>query len=206
MMKSLLLGIVFASSAMANPLEGYWESVEHSNGGIGSALVLQLDGTYKQITTVMVDSTYTYRDGKLVMVDPDDFGTSTIISVRIDGNILHQTSNEEEVTMERFGSLQAGTPSIIGVWMFKHDAGGIAYMRYSSDGRCQLRLPLHEFYGVWSVSHKTISFDRDSKKSKAQYEVTEDRLLLNFGGQQTHYLREPAGRWYGKSDVAYKRK
>ena len=172
-------------------LAGTWESVSRSQGGIGQILELRRDGTAIRRAAAMVDFTYKLDGDRLVasFTDPKTGKVQeTVHHVRFEGDRLIQSAQGRDLKLTRVQPGRPGSPQIVGVWSYPHEAGGTALVMYTPDSRMVFRLPMRSDRGTWSgaPTELTMSF---SGPRTLRYHVDGDRLVLTDDQGKTHEYR-----------------
>lgn len=167
-------------AAAPSPLAGTWESLDRSQGGIGSIMIFAPGDSVKAIVSVMVDGRYT-RDGNRVQLTHDD-GNRTELTVAITGDTLVQTTAGKSVSMIRVSG--SGPDSgIVGRWRFPYEAPQmpvvLGTMEYTADGVNRLRLPLQTRAGTYSISGSELTVRLpDAPPQTGTFSIDGDVLTL----------------------------
>jgi hypothetical protein len=188
-------------------LAGLWETRETSKGGIGHTLELRADGTFVEAITVLVS--FDYRvDGDQLSVSETPGGKPDAVTFRIAGDTLTQPGPDgAPVRKERVGKAEEGSPPLVGVWRYRHYTGGIAFERYTPDGKLDFRLPMRGSTGCFRIAGDRLSLlRRGQKETRLQFTRNGDGLALGYAGapKPTAYERSAAGPWYDREHIDIK--
>jgi hypothetical protein len=206
----LLAAAINCPEPKSSELVGLWESASTSQGGIGHTIEFRPDGTIIEAATVIVDLHYRIVGDRLSVgaeplpLEPDPTGATTL---RFEGARLLATAPDGTVVeRERLGQAIAGQPAIVGVWRYRHSTGGIAFERYTPDGRVRFRLPMKSSSGCYVPAAKrvTLTMSRKETETRLQFELRGDELTLTGQGRTSRYLRDEAGPWYDRKHLDYK--
>src|SRR5438132_14053571 len=125
-------------------------------------------------------------DGKGQLVT--QHGTSTV-----QGTTQKQVLDGQARQLTRSGAALQGRPSIVGVWTYRHPAGGQAYEEYKADGRFLFRLPIRTAACRWTVEGDRLRITTGSDTQDSRWRIAGDRLTLEASGQSESFHRETAG-------------
>lgn len=184
-----------AEEAQASPVLGFWESVETSRGGIGSALELRADGTLRWSVVVLVESEYRLDDGRLVMLDESGGEQEMPVTLR-DGEMEMTAPDGSTLTKTRFRDPTGGTSPIVGDWSYDYFGQGRAFERYTEDGRMLFRLPMRTDAGTYRVEGNRLEVGAQGKTDTWTWRLDGDELVVVTGGEERRYRRVPSGAWY----------
>lgn len=186
-------------SPQSTQLVGLWESAAKSKGGIGHAMELRADGTFVEVTTVIVDTYYRVSGDQVLLSEKP--GGATLTSMPLD--LGDETPEVEKKWGPRVGSRERvslrepGQEPIVGVWRYQHPTGVLAFERYTADGQMSLRLPLKSSQGCYSLDDAKLTLKLNGREMKASIESRDEHLKLTFPGKEpAEYRRDPAGPWY----------
>jgi hypothetical protein len=100
-------------------LEGVWESVERSNGGLGMTYDFRPDGTLCASPGAMVDFVYRFVGGKVLVLSADlSEDPETVMSFRLENDLLVVETGSPAPPLAR---VDAGDPEqgpVVGTWMY----------------------------------------------------------------------------------------
>jgi hypothetical protein len=182
----------------SDQLVGLWESESRSQGGIGHAIEFRSDGSMAESPTVLVDSYYRVSGDRLIIGErpnPEPGDETTSWPLRLEGNSM--IPERSGVTAERVSSPVPGQLSLLGVWRTPFPAGGMAYERYTSEGRLYFRLPMRPSKGCYEFDGTKLTLTIEARKTSSAVELRGDDLSLKSPhGDAARYHREPAGPWY----------
>jgi hypothetical protein len=184
-----------AEEAPASPVLGFWESVETSRGGIGSALELRADGSLRWSVVVLVESEYRLDDGRLVMLDESGGEQEMPVTVA-DGEMEMTGPGGAEIHKTRFLDPTDGASPIVGDWSYDYFGQGQAFERYTEDGRMLFRLPMRTDAGTYRVEGDRLEVEAQGKTDTWTWRLDDDELVVVTGGEERRYRRVPSGAWY----------
>jgi hypothetical protein len=193
-------------AAPATPdLVGLWETRGTSKGGIGHTIELRADGTFVEAITVLVSFDYHVAGDKIFVSEPGrkDDGAP----FRIEGDTLIQPGPDgSSIRKERVGRAEAGNSPLVGIWRYRHYTGGIAYERYTADGKLYFRLPMKGSKGCFEVNDDRLSLKgRGRKDSVVRIALNGDELTVRTPGDSPPvYDRSAAGPWYDREHIDIK--
>jgi len=184
-------------------LVGFWEADATSRGGIGTALLVNADGSCEFTVLLKVDFTYTYDAGKLVFAGDAQGTPETTLEATLTGDTLVvKPPVGEPITKTRVGAVEDADRPILGVWRYPHATGGTAWERYGADGTMWFRLATTERPSVCTVAGDRLAITSPQMKTDARFELTGDQLRLFGAADEARLFRRvAAGRWYGKADL-----
>jgi hypothetical protein len=183
-----------AEEAPASPVLGFWESVETSRGGIGSALELRADGALRWSVVVLVESEYRLDDGRLVMLD-ESGGEQEMPVTLADGKMEMTGPGDAEIHKTRFRDPTDGASPIVGDWSYGFGEG-LAFERYTEAGRMLFRLPMRTDAGTYRVEGDRLEVEAQGKTDTWTWRLDDDELVVVTGGEERRYRRVPSGAWY----------
>jgi hypothetical protein len=196
MLSALLVVAATCAASGANELVGLWESRDTSKGGIGGTVEFRADGVTVSGLTVLVNMVYRVDDDRLDVAMTKEELKGNGMPFKVDAETLTQTSNESTVVKKRFGGDRPDSRSIVGAWTYPHYTGGVAYERYTPDGRLEFRLALSANTDCYSVSNGRITFAGPKPGTNA-YTVKGDELTIEKDrGRTLAYVRVKPGPWY----------
>jgi hypothetical protein len=184
-------------------LVGFWESEATSRGGIGTALLINADGSCDFTVLVKVDFKYTYDAGKLVFAADAQGTPETTLDATLTGDtFVVKPPVGEAITKTRVGAVEDAQRPLLGVWRYPHATGGTAWERYGPDGTMRFRLATTERPSTCTVTGGRLAIVSPQMKTDARFEVTGDELRLFGASDEPRLFRRIAGgRWYGRSDL-----
>ncbi len=200
LVQAIAFSLVAWSSSRAgsppNSLVGLWESRETSQGGIGHAFEFRPDGTFVEVTVVMVEMPYRVSGNQLVVGKEPDSNSTTF---RFDGDALVSTEADGSVVRRERPTGKTGAPSsILGDWRYCHYVNQIAYERYSEAGRMILRLPMISSTGRYALAGDVLTLEKPGQPETRLKAVVQGDELVVTGATPgpAPYRREPTGAWY----------
>jgi hypothetical protein len=184
-------------------LVGFWEGEATSRGGIGTALLINADGSCEFTVLVKVDFKYTYDAGKLIFAADGQGTPETTLEATLTGDTLVvKPPVGEAITKTRVGTVEDAERPILGVWRYPHATGGTAWERYGVDGTMLFRLATTERPSTCTVTGGRLAIVSPQMKTDARFDVKGDELRLFGASDEARLFRRIAGgRWYGKSDL-----
>lgn len=207
-----LMSIVMASALVCQPvanekLMGLWESESVTSSGVGSNIVFRKDGSFTTAMTVIVDLKYQVKDGKLYIAKDSDKPVSFDIGLDISfekGALVIAGKDGKKETKYRV------TPKIddpiVGIYKYRHNAGGTAYERYTPDGMLNFRLPLSKISGCFKPDKKQIRLEMKGGNSKTiSYSLSGGKLIIGGDDDKSVYNRVVGGTWYDSENIDYKK-
>ena len=207
-----LLSIVMASALVCQPvvnekLMGLWESESVSSGGIGSNIVFHKDGSFTTAMTVIVDLKYQVKDGKLYIAknsgEPVSFDIGLDISFEKGALVIAGKDGKKETKLRVTPNTD---DSIVGIYKYRHNAGGTAYERYTSDGMLNFRLPMSKISGCFKPDKKQIRLEMKSGNSKTiSYSLSGGKLTIGGDDDKSVYNRVVGGTWYDSENIDFKK-
>ena len=175
---------------------GFWESVETSQGGIGSALELTADGRFRQIVVVLVE--FGYRlDGETLFI-VDEAGAEQAVQVAFgDGSMDLAAPNGSVIRKTRFRDPSNGTSIILGDWRYDYSSQATAYERYTQDGRMIFRLPMRGQSGTFEIKGTKLRLKGSNGKVVTwPFRRQGDELLIVLKGKEQRFRLVEDGQWY----------
>jgi hypothetical protein len=194
--------LVFATALGCAPpsdpnIVGLWESEAKSKGDLGQALQFKSNGEALVANTVLDEEVYrTAEDQLAVAKDRNALEAATETSrFTVVDNVLHQIRSQGEHTEKtRVGTDPLGNHSIVGDWRYRHE-GGMAYERYTEDGRLLVRMPTRSQLGCFTTRGGTLEVVTPKTKAVKKYALEGDRLTLTTeDGKSYKYRRTDP--WY----------
>ena len=186
-------------------LVGFWESDATSRGGIGTALLINADGSCDFTVVVKVDFTYTFdaSAGTLTFAGDAQGTPETSMAVTLAGDTLVvKPPVGDPITKSRVGTAADPERPLDGVWRYPHASGGTAWEKYRADGTMMFRLATTERPSTCAVTGDRLAIVSPQMKTEARFEVSGDELRLFGAADEARLFRRIAGgRWYGKSDL-----
>jgi hypothetical protein len=198
-----------APKAPATPppaaLVGFWESDATSRGGIGTALLVNADGSCDFTVVVKVDFKYAFdaAAGTLVFAGDAQGTPETTLPVTLSGDtLIVKPPVGDPITKSRVGAAADAEHPLVGVWRYPHASGGTAWERYGSDGAMMFRLATTERPSTCTVTGDRLAIVSPQMKTDARFDVKGDELRMFGASDEARLFRRVAGgRWYGKSDL-----
>jgi len=186
-------------------MAGFWEAEATSRGGIGTALLVNADGTCTFTVMVKVDFKYTYdaAAGKLTFAGDAQGTPETTLDATITGEtVVVKPPVGEPVTKTRAGGVSDAEHPMAGVWRYPHASGGTAWERYRADGVMEFRLAMTERPSTCGVTGDRLAIVSPQMRTDARFELKGDELRLFGASEEARLFRRVAGgRWYGASDL-----
>ena len=187
-------------------LVGFWESEATSRGGIGTALLINADGSCDFTVVVKVDFKYSFdaAAGTLTFAGDGQGTPETTLPVALTGDTLVvKPPTGDPITKTRVGAAADAEHPLLGVWRYPHASGGTAWERYGADGAMMFRLATTERPSTCAVAGDRLAIVSPQMRTDARFEVKGDELRM-FGASDEARLfrRMEGGRWYGKADLA----
>lgn len=209
----LVSAVLMCSAPASSDLLGLWETEQVSRGGIGHTIEFKPDGSYVEAISVIVDFHYRVENGRLIVSDEEVLSNKDVKNapeIVFDGDTLILKGKDPAcatIRMERLGKKTSDKPSVIGAWRYRHYTGGIAYERYTPDGRVNFRLPMSTSIGCYSIDGKQLTLIKsNNEKGSMPFKVQGGHLeLVNNNKPATRYRREQAGAWYPRDKVDYQK-
>src|SRR4030095_10278611 len=187
----LLLAALNCPPPQSNQIVGLWESENKSKGGIGHAFEFRSDGSFVVSPTVLVDGYYRISGDQVIIGEkpnPEAGDHATSRPLMIEGK---QTAGE------RVGAPVPGQPPLVGVWRTPFPTGGMAYEKYTPEGRMLFRFPMRPEKGCYGFDGAKLTLAMNGKQAARSAEVRGDDLTLNFPNRDADkYHRDSAGAWY----------
>jgi hypothetical protein len=169
---------------------GKWDAVKRSENNVGSVLEFRANGQMDAIVAAMIDAKYRVRGNTLTVRFGADTN-STEVRYRLAGDTMIQSdaSTGGEMRLIRI----AGAPnSIVGVWRFRHPAGGEAIVEYTDGGNAFLRLPLANEAGQYTVLRNQIiaQMRGATEPNRVKFAFVGDTLIVTPAkGSAKRYVR-----------------
>jgi hypothetical protein len=186
-------------------LVGFWESEATSRGGIGTALLINADGSCDFTVVVKVDFKYSFdaAAGTLIFAGDAQGTPETTLPVTLTGDtLLVKPPTGDPITKTRVGAAADAERPLLGIWRYPHASGGTAWERYGADGAMMFRLATTERPSTCTVTGDRLAIDSPQMKTDARFEVKDDELRLFGPSEEARLFRRiAAGRWYGKADL-----
>ena len=209
----LVSAVLMCSAPASSDLLGLWETEQVSRGGIGHTIEFKPDGSYVEAISVIVDFHYRVENGRLIVSDEEVLSNKDVKNapeIVFDGDTLILKGKDPAcatIRMERLGKKTSDKPSVIGAWRYRHYTGGIAYERYTPDGRVNFRLPMSASIGCYSINGKQLTLIKsNNEKGSMPFKVQGGHLeLVNNNKPATRYRREQAGAWYPRDKIDYQK-
>jgi hypothetical protein len=209
----LISAVLMCSAPASKDLLGLWETEQVSRGGIGHTIEFKPDGSCVEALSVIVDFHYRIENGRLISGE-NEFSTNTNAKdapeIVFEGDTLILKGKDPDcatIRMERLGKKNSDKLSIIGAWRYRHYTGGIAYERFTPDGRVNFRLPMTTSTGCYIIDGKQLTLIKsNNEEASMPFKAQGDRLeLVNKNKPETRYRREQAGAWYPRDKIDYQR-
>ena len=103
------------------------------------------------------------------------------------------------ISKERVGQAQEGVPPIVGVWRYQHPAGGVAFERYTADGRVSIRIPLALESGRFTLGEGAVVLAPDQGGPEVRWGVQRKENALTItdaSSKVSGWHRVVEGAWY----------
>lgn len=204
----LLSAILNCSAPGDAHVVGFWESERTSQGGIGHTLEFQKDGSYVEAMSVIVDQSYRYANGKLSLFDPQEREPANEFTSDVHFDLRTLTVKGPDgstIRKDRADVPSSKTPSIIGVWRYRHYTGALAYERYAPNGRFQFRLPMTSSSGCYKIEgDQLVIIKSERERTSTNYRLRDGKLELeNENKTSSIYRLEKFGPWYPRDKIDY---
>ena len=153
-----VMALATAAKAAATDIAGIWSSTSRTKGGLGAQWTFAGDGratyTFGAIVDFLYSTTETQIAMSFVQQDGTTVGEKSANEFSLPGDTLtiNPTDAGRRQVMRRVGASRERT-SVTGEWAYKHYTGGPALMRYSSDGRGQLVVPMKKIKGSYRADN-----------------------------------------------------
>ena len=207
-----VMSIILVSALACHPvtnkkLMGLWESGSVSSSGVGSNIEFRKDGSFTTAVTVIVDLKYQVKDGKLYISkdsnEPVSFDIGLDISFEKGALVITGKDGKKET---KYRVSPKTDDPIVGIYKYRHNAGGTAYERYTSDGMLNFRLPMSKISGCFKPGKKNISLEMKGGNIKTfTYSLSEEELIIGNQGDKSVYNRVVGGTWYDSENIDYKK-
>lgn len=190
-----LFSVLFAQDT-ATQLVGRWRSAVTSQGGLGSMVQLQKDGTLEYSKGAIVEMKYRVEGKSLVLPPENAKGPETRQAIEFVGDktLRMMPAGAPPIELARQGNrLDAANP-ILGEWTAPREVNGkkleSRYIFYPS-GKALLLLPIATKTGVYSVQGAKMKIDIPGlSSSEGSFQRAGDALLLPMGkAGRVKYLR-----------------
>lgn len=190
---ALAILLVLGASPSFAQLEGVWESVERSSGGLGMTYDFRADGTMCASPGAMVDFVYRFVGGKVLVLSADlSEDPETVMAFRLEDGLLVVEQGNDAPPLER---VDAGDPEqgpVVGTWMYtESDASDEALggteaavirrntrIRLTSTGKVLLRVPFSVDCSPYQVTGSTLTMERSGETIRPSFRVEGDTLIL----------------------------
>lgn len=200
---NMILGAALSCQpTVNNDFLGFWESSEVM--GIGTALEFNADGSVLSTVTVIVNLFYRYQDGKLAIASsPSVVQELPGHSIEFQGRFLiDRRADGSTVRKEWIDPMIAGVDPIVGVWRYEDHEGGIAFDRFTADGRLLFRKPIGSWYGCYFLKDNHTAIVVANKPNvEHTYRLHDGKLQFEGGGAKDQSDRIPGGAWYPREAV-----
>lgn len=169
---------VLAFQGFSTPVRGddqtlvrFWESIESSQGGIGSAVHFSAVGTFQLSAVVPVETRYRLEESDLILETgsgsgpkpgatetfPVTFGADSMTITSPDGKRLHK---------KRFDRPPGEDSPLLGDWTYEDEGQGSCFERYLADGSMLFRLPLDSESGTYRIQKQRVRLEPGRGKTK----------------------------------------
>ena len=189
--------VVGAVASSEQELDGVWESVERSRGGIGTSYEFKATGTVCVSPGAMVDFDY-QLEGNTVTITSAESGEQPVMTMVLDPEqdllIPQGVGSEAQLPMERVSGRGAGEGSVVGTWKptetesdsdLPEEArqGELAIRKnarqtFTADGRVLLRIPFRTDCGSYTVIGNKLTLVIVGQASKMDFRLEGDTLIL----------------------------
>ncbi|NVN92646.1 MAG: hypothetical protein HXX11_18905 [Desulfuromonadales bacterium] len=204
-MKRLIMPILLAAFLMTSlgglcsasdqsELVGKWASVARTKGGLGTRYYFEESGIVMSSFGALVDFDYKI-EGQMMKTnlkgekEQTDSAPFEIVGDKLILNPSDQTTRQE---MTRSTITATNAHPVVGVWSFKHYAGGMATMQYTTNGLAQLSVPFDTVKGKFAVQGQSLQIDFDGMPSVTrEFRLEGNRLLFLPDGKnmEEKYIR-----------------
>jgi hypothetical protein len=197
----LLLG---AAPSFAQ-LEGVWESVQRSEGGIGVTYEFQEDGNVCVSPGAMVDFVYRFVGGQVAVLNADlSEDPETVMAFRLENGRLVTDMGNEAPALERVGEQGTEGSEVVGLWKYSEtdetdeELGGKeaalirrnTRIRLTSTGKMLLRIPFVSECSQYQVDGSTLSMELRGQKITPAIRIEGDTLILTSrAGDEASFSR-----------------
>jgi hypothetical protein len=186
---------VAASCAEDRGILGFWESVETSEGGIGTALDLQDAGRLRQSVVVLVESAYRLEGGRVLM-DDDSTAEELIWTVTEPDTMELSVPGAGVMRKRRFQDPSNGRWRLVGDWTADPPGKLQAFERYTEDGRMLLRLPMKTDLGTYRLDGDRLQVEMEGRSQEWTWRLDGEELVVGSPGEEQRFRRVPEGAWY----------
>lgn len=188
----LLIASVVIAQTDEHQIVGKWAADSRTRGGLGTLLIFSDDGAMTKVFGALVDFKYqvegdtiniTFTDGETGKVEKSS-EPYKVVGDKLTENPADPTNRVE---MTRMGTAKPGTPAIVGVWTYKHYAGTMAMMQYTSSGLAQLSVPMQTSVGRYKLLTNELTMEfagQGQKSSKRKFLLSGDHLVLLADGTE----------------------
>jgi len=201
---TLALVLVAGAGPTFAQVEGVWESIERSEGGVGITYEFGPDGTACASPGAMVDYVYQFAGGKVQVLNADlSENPETVMAFRFESDRLVADAESEAPPLVRADD-DSSPDSPVGVWKYidtdqsDEELGGEqaalirrnTRLRLTSTGQVQLRIPFRVDCGPYQIDGSTLRMVRGDQTITPGFKVQGDTLVLTaLSGAQASFKR-----------------
>jgi hypothetical protein len=198
-----LLAIVAAPSF--GQLEGVWESVRRSEGGVGMTYEFRPDGNVCASPGAMVDFVYRHAGDKVTVLNADlTEEPETVMGFRVENDQLVVETGNPAPPLVRAHPEEAVEGSVTGVWKYidtdasEEELGGTeaalirrnTRIRFTATGKALLRIPFRVDCSPFRIEGTTLHMERNGQAISPAFKVEENSLVLTARtGSQAAFTR-----------------
>jgi len=192
----VLLLVSAIAAADDRALVGRWESINRGEGGIGSTLQLNADGSLSRTVGAMTDNTYKFDGRSRLTITSTDPETGKSVTAKFNVKIAGETLVEKngggrgiDIQMTRRTPLDIARP-LLGTWQYPHSSGATAFVTFTEDGRELVRVPLNVDGGSWVAVGDQLTLNvSGTDPVTSTYRADRNMLTLVEGGKEFKYRR-----------------
>ncbi|HEX6200455.1 MAG TPA: hypothetical protein VF150_09340 [Thermoanaerobaculia bacterium] len=195
------LAVLFIGACAEGPaLVGFWESVETSMGGIGTALDFQPGGRLRQTVVVLLEGEYRLEDDRVVL--DEDFGEEGLGTWTLSAPGTMEMSSTDgfaegkAMRKKRFRDPSNGRSPIVGDWAPDPPAQLAFFERYTEDGRILMRLPMTTSVGSYRLEGSHLRVEVEDRAEQWVWRLDGDELSIGRVDGELRFRRVPGGPWY----------
>ena len=192
---AVALAILVMIGAMPSfaQLEGVWESVERSDGGLGMAYDFRPDGTVCVSPGAMVDFVYRFVGGRVLVLDSDlSEDPETVMAFRLENDRLVVDVGSDAPPLVRVDGGDPEAGPVVGTWKYidtgesDEALGGReaavvrrnTRIRLTSTGKARLRIPFRVDCSSYQVDGSTLTMERSGETITPSFRVEGEMLFL----------------------------
>jgi hypothetical protein len=185
--------LTMAAAPSFGQLEGVWESVQRSEGGVGMTYEFRPDGNVCASPGAMVDFVYRHAGDKVAVLNADlTEEPETVMGFRLEnGQLVVETGNPAP-PLVRAHPEEAVEGSVTGVWKYvdteasEEELGGTeaalirrnTRIRFTSTGKALLRIPFRVDCSPYRIEGSTLHMERNGQPISPAFAVEENSLVL----------------------------